>query len=198
MAIGFPSYYGVHAFIYGLCSLICLNFSSVYQVTIAYCEDRDEAVKYTEKILAFHGRELLYTYLICFGLALIVSVLSWYFNKYYLPSDFATLGKIRGTIGGILRVSRSVLTVISWILLPLSLYAYWISIKTVKCFDDGHDTYVQENARRATLLWIGLWLFQHIAGGIFRSFIDVDVFIVNPEDPTANKYVHFCCETCGP
>ena len=97
-------------------------------------------MKYTKDILDFHGQALLYTYLICFGLALIVSVLSWYFNKYYLPSDFASLGTIRGTIGGILRVSRSVLTVISWILLPLTLYAHWISYTSVKCFDEeGHD-----------------------------------------------------------
>ena len=110
----------------------------------------------------------MYAYLICFVLALLTSVLSWYFNKYYLPSDFAALGTVRGAIGGILRISRSLLTVVSWILLLLILNAAWIANKTVKCFDDGHDTNVQPSAERATLVWICLWFVQHILGGFFR------------------------------
>ena len=139
MAIGFPSYYGVHTFIYGCSVLICLNFSAVYPVSLSYCADREQAVQYLDNLLAFHGRELLYSYLTCFVLSLLTSVLSWYFNKYYLPSDFHALGTIRGALGGILRISRSLLTVVSWILLPLILYATWIAYKTVKCFDEGHD-----------------------------------------------------------
>ena len=199
MAIGFPSYYGVHTFIYGFSALICLKFSAVYPVSLSYCADREQAVAYLDNLLAFHGRELLYSYLICFVLSLLTSVLSWYFNKYYLPSDFAALGTLRGTLGGILRISRSLLTVVSWILLPLILYATWIVYKTVKCFDEGHDLNVQPSAKRATLVWICLWFVQHVLGGFFRAgIVDVDVFITNPEDPTASKYVHLCCETCGP
>ena len=127
MAIGFPSYYGVHAFIYGVCALICSNVTSFYPVTLTYCADQKQAIEYASALVAYHGRELLYCYLTCFVLAFLTSVLSWYFNKYYLPSDFATLGKIRGGMGGILRISNSVLTVVSWVLLPLIAYSMFMS-----------------------------------------------------------------------
>ena len=99
---------------------------------------------------------IFYIYLILFILSLLIASLSWYFNKYYLPKDFETLGKIKGTIGAILRISTLVLTCIHWILLCFLLYLIFKIYSINSCFDEQSKEYMllYENA----LLRCGMWI----------------------------------------
>ena len=139
---------------------------------------------------------MLYAYLTCLILSVLISTLSWYFNRKYLPNEFGSLGRIMWVLGIILKVSLTLLTVVHWLVLVLVLFNCYKAFSMTEC--------VKSNSALSTsiiiqsLIRLGLWSVQHIVAAIVRTFIDVDIFIYSPEDPESNRFLYVCFGVLGP
>ena len=91
MGLRFPTFYGIHCALFAYCGFTCYRFDTLYpNLNPQYCSTVDpDSVKKVTSMINFHKEVLMYIYLACGILALIIAVLSWYFNKYFLPCDFA-------------------------------------------------------------------------------------------------------------
>ena len=131
MAIGFPGLYGVHALLF--CLLAIASFS--FTLNVPLCDDNGQAQAKTrvDSFVAFNKSTMFYIYLACTLLALLVSAFSWYFNRKYLPNEFATLGRVMSAVGSLLRISLTLLTIIHWLVLLLVLYESYTAISMPEC-----------------------------------------------------------------
>ena len=116
---------------------------------------------------------MLYAYLTCFILSVLISTLSWYFNRKYLPNEFGSLGRIMWTLGIILKVSFTLLTVVHWLVLLLLLFSGYKAITMTKCVKNNGNLFTAIIYQ--FIIRLVLWSIQHIVAAIVRSFIDVDI-----------------------
>ena len=135
MAIGFPGLYGLHALLF--CSLAIS--SVVFTLNVPLCEDtsQEQATTRVNAFVAFNKSTMFYAYLVCMILALLVSIFSWYFNRKYLPNEFASLGRIMSAVGSVLRISLGLLTIVHWFVLLLVLYEMYNAISMPGCVKES-------------------------------------------------------------
>ena len=123
MGIGYPGLYGIHALLFSFLTLSSYS----YTLNSPQCPSsgQAQAAKAIAEFQKFHNTTMFYMYLTCLVFSVLVSSLSWYFNKKYLPNDFATLGRIMSALGSILKLSLTLLTLVHWLILFLILFNFY-------------------------------------------------------------------------
>ena len=139
---------------------------------------------------------MFYMYLTCLILSVLISTLSWYFNRKFLPNEFGSLGRIMFVLGIILKTSITLLTVVHWLILCLVLFNCYKALAMTQCVKSNSALFT--SIIMQLLLRLVLWSVQHIVAAIIRTFIDVDIFIYSPEDPESNRFLYVCCGVLGP
>ena len=155
MAIGYPGYFGTQFCLFTYAFVNCYIFKLSYPNV---CAIRDQtSLDDIEKITVLHRKTMFYMYLSCSILALLIASLSWYFNKYYLPKDFASLGRIMSFVGALLRISLPILRFIHYCLLFVILYFVYKVYSISKCLHE-FDLSIYNALQGYCVQWLGMWL----------------------------------------
>jgi len=109
---------------------------------------------------------------------MIVAVGTYYFSRNFLPPDFAKLGRVMSYIGAFVRLSMLLLTLTHTLLLPLLLLFLQKTLSSPACVSDSSNSSFLQ-----FLGWFlfGVWYIQHCGGALMRSFIDNEIFLLQPE-----------------
>ena len=140
------------------------------------------------------------------ALLIVVTMLYLWFST-YLPRQFGKLGRIIKCCGIFLRIFPKLVILMHYIILILIIVliaqvANGACAKSFKIDANGLVTNVPTDMQLQgvvlTLIVTVLWLLCHIGGWIVRSIINIEPFIIEPEDPQANRFIRLLCIRCGP
>ena len=150
MGLGYPGYYTIQAL------LFLYNLVIAYVFKLPYPSTPDCGIENINAVTELNKGGLFYVYLILFLLSFFIASLSYYFNRYFLPNEFANLGKIRSLLGIILRVSKTLLTFVHWILMLVICYFWYMISSFDQCLKK--DEAIIWDTVRMDAAWItGTW-----------------------------------------
>ena len=187
--------YALHFFLFALGTIFAFSMTTDEPETGSACATLETPEERTDLSgLASYLSLSSYLYIGCLLLTLNIFLLCRYFANSFLPGDFGKLGRTSKCGGFLVRMSLRLLNLIHWVLLiPNLLFLYEALMLDSECtITDLGLSYV--------ILFIlpSLWVVQHIGGALLRSFIDIDTFLLVPEDPDSSKYWQIICVDCGP
>ena len=184
--MGYATIYLVHFLIFAPLTIICYIIDVITPATGC---DPPENPETAGSILMVAQ----YLYIGCTALSLLITALVKYFSSKYLPGDFGKMGRLPKCLGFFLRVFLMLLNIAHWALVVPMGYFIIIYLSSSECYARNMGT-----SRILLLIVPIVWLLQHCGGTIVRSFIDIDTFLIVPENPEGSKIAHVLLVTCGP